>query len=165
MSRLLVAFALVAVIGARPSPAQSRAATTCDYMSCALSIAPRWNGLAVVRGVEEHRVANLSFFWPRDFSGLFATPGSQSDSAASQARRAVRIRRIAAALTNTGAVAVAVAGTRAIVVGRLRSDDAVVLGAGTAAIAVSLPLHFNADGALSRAIWWYNHRFSSNPDR
>jgi hypothetical protein len=43
----------------------------CEYAACALNIAPRWNGLAVIRGARGPAVANLNFFWARDVSAAF----------------------------------------------------------------------------------------------
>lgn len=87
------------------------AANECSYAACAIGIAPRWNGLAVVRGTSGSQVANLHFLWPRDVTGAFrgtssVTPGV--DSTFAQARRAVRRRRIGAALTDDGALSRAV---------------------------------------------------------
>lgn len=135
----------------------------CDYATCALSIAPTWNGLAVVHGVQGERVANLNFFWPREISGALGGSDARApglDSAVAQARRAVRIRRVGAALTDAG-LAMAVAGTAgALHAGRARRSDAILAGAGIAALGLSVPFQFAADGALSRAVWWHNVRYA-----
>src|SRR5512132_1132708 len=44
--------------------AAARPDSACRYERCALGIAPRWDGLAVVRGTSGERVATLHFFWP-----------------------------------------------------------------------------------------------------
>jgi hypothetical protein len=31
---------------------------------------------------------------------------------------------------------------------------------GAASVGISVPLHFAADGMLSRAVWWHNRRYS-----
>ena len=62
----------------------------CAYSACALNIAPRWNGLAVVRGSDGPPLANLHFFWPRDITASLRGPSTLApgaDSAAAQARR------------------------------------------------------------------------------
>ena len=137
--------------------------TTCAYAQCALGIAPRWNGLAIVRGTAGPSVANLSFFWPRDLSAAIAGrhPGAPGvDSALAAARQAVRIRRAGAALTDVGAAALGVAAISAIRAGRVRRGDAAVAGAGLTLFGLSVPLQFAADGALSRAVWWHNVRYA-----
>jgi len=153
---------LLAAMAPRTGAGQSPSPGRCGYASCALSISPTWNGLAVVRGVERTRVANLNFFWPGDVSRAMvgsdaAAPGI--DSAVAQARRAVRIRRIGAALTDAGIVLAATAAVRAIGAGSLRRSDGVIVGAGAASLALSVPFQFAADGALSRAVWWHNLRY------
>jgi hypothetical protein len=156
-----VAVLILAALLAPPAASgQSHATATCDYARCGLSIAPRWNGLAVVSGAQSEHVVNLNFFWARDIAPAFSAPGIGSDSAVVHARRAVRVRRVAAALTNSGVALIGVAGVRAIIAGSVRTGDTPLLVAGGAAMVVSLPLHFRADGALSRAIWWYNRRFA-----
>jgi len=168
-ARLLVA-ALVFAAGMAPSSGSAQSATAerervapaCDYARCALSIAPRWNGLAAVRGGRNERAANLNFFWPRDISAALrgsdaAAPGL--DSAVAQARRAVSIRRIGAALTDAGIALAATAAIRAVSAGKLRRPDGVLAGAGAAALGLSVPFQFAADGALSRAVWWHNLRY------
>jgi len=150
--------------GAQATPATRRdlRGASCDYAACALSIAPTWNGLAVVRGVRGQRVANLNFFWPGDVSRALvgsdaAAPGL--DSAVAQAKRAVRIRRIGATLTDAGLAVAAAGAVRALSAGRARRSDEILLGAGAAALGLSVPFQFGADGALSRAVWWHNVRY------
>src|SRR3954466_12413775 len=55
-----------ATLPATPAAPPNDSATA--YRSAALSIAPRWDGLAVVRGANRGTVANLHFFWPRDIT-------------------------------------------------------------------------------------------------
>jgi len=42
----------------------------------------------------------------------------------------------------------------------VRTEERVVGGVGVAALLVSVPLQFAADGALSRAVWWHNMRYA-----
>ncbi|WP_025413911.1 hypothetical protein [Gemmatirosa kalamazoonensis] len=135
-----------------PTPSRADTSRACPYVRCALGIAPVWNGLAVVRGSSGAHVATLGFFRARPLPPLFAA----HDSAAHYAARAVRVRRQASALTDGGALLLAVGGVRALAAGRLDRGGSIVLGAGAAAFAVSVPLQFAADGHLSRAVWWYN---------
>lgn len=148
----LVAYPLAAQ-DASPAPG-------CPYSRCALSIAPRWNGLAVVRGREETQVANLGFFLPRDISPVFRAGGDATGPSVAEARRAVRIRKAAAVLTDAGAVLLAAGGVRALALRRVDDAGIVALSAGALGLAVSVPLQFAADGALSRAVWLHNLRFA-----
>ena len=135
----------------------------CTYSACALAIAPRWNGLAVVRGSDGPQVANLHFFWPRDVR--VALRGSSSltagaDSAAAQARQAIRLRRIGAAPPTPSrmpSVARTCPARRAPIapIVAMTTPPSV-----SAALGVSVPFQFAADGALSRAVWWHNRRFA-----
>jgi hypothetical protein len=161
-----IALAIVALMMARVAGAQedgtSRAVTSCSYRECALSIAPAWNGLVVVRGSAGRRVANLNFFLPRDIApALRGDPAAErADSALAHARRAVALRRAGAVLTDVGAVAVVVALAHVASAGHASRNDRVVGGAGLAALLVSVPIQFAADGALSRAVWWHNLRYA-----
>lgn len=155
-------FLLIGAMTPRSSGAQSASAASCRYAECALSIAPTWNGLAVVRGLDGERVANLNFFWPGDVSRAMVGSNAAAaglDSAVAQARRAVRIRRMGAALTDAGLAMAAVGAIGAINAGRARRSDALLLGAGAASLGLSVPFQFAADGALSRAVWWHNLRY------
>lgn len=141
----------------------AHADTGCTYQRCALGIAPRWNGLAVVRGRAGVRVANLHFFWPHDVSAALAGPDATAvgaDSARASARRAVRLRRMGAVLTDGGIALVASAAAGAIAAGHTRRSDRLLAGAGAAVLGLSVPLQFAADGALSRAVWWHNARYT-----
>lgn len=169
---LLLCAVLAPTIAAvsRPAAAQQAsaaahgaAASDCAYAACALGIVPRWNGLAVVRGDGGPQVANLNFFWPRDITSALRgtsvpTPGAERMVA--HARQAVRLRRIGAALTDAGILAGAAGALGALRAGRVRRSDGVLLGVGGAALGLSAPFQFAADGALSRAVWWHNARFA-----
>ena len=151
------------LLAQQPGPTSSDAMVECTYELCALNIVPRWNGLAVVRASDGSQVANLNFFLPRDITSSLrgpsaVTPGA--DSAAAHAHRAVRIRRIGAAFTDTGILAGAIGALGALRAGRVGSTEGVLLGVGAAALGVSVPLQFAADGALSRAVWWHNRRYA-----
>ena len=65
-----------------PPPGDALASSA--YQRDALGIAPVWNGLAVVRGSERSRVANLNFFWPRR---LLARSGGTTHGARARRRR------------------------------------------------------------------------------
>ena len=165
---VLVPATAVAVAG--PLSAQQASADAsgsdggaCAYSACALAIAPRWNGLAVVRGSGGPQIANLDFFWPRDVSVALRGPSpltAGADSAAAQAHHAIRLRRIGAALTDGGVLVAAIGAIGALRAGHVRAADGVLLGVGGAALGVSVPFQFAADGALSRAVWWHNRRFA-----
>jgi hypothetical protein len=145
-----------------PRPAD----TTCSYEACALSIAPAWDGLHVVRGNTRERVANLNFFWPRDVDDVLrgADPATiGADSAASHARRSVQLRLVGAGFTDAGALAIGAALLRAIGAGHASTRTQVIAGVGLGALAISVPLQFAADGELSRAVWWHNLRFARQP--
>jgi hypothetical protein len=162
-TRQLICAVVLATLGAAaatPMRAQAPAAPTssyapvsagCDYQRCALGIAPVWNGLAVVRGAEREQVANLSFFWPVDLEAPF-----RGDSARAYALRAVHTRRVAATLTDAGALLMAVAVLRGVQTKPLDGIGRAAAIAGAAAFVLSVPLHFRADGWLSRAVWWHN---------
>lgn len=136
----------------------------CDYQNCALTIAPRWNGLAVVAGTSGRTVANLQFLVPHDItSALAAGRGGATigaDSVAVYAHRAVQLRRAGAALTDAG---ILLGGAAAIYAirndGNARRTTALAAGGG-ALLSLSIPLQFAADGALSRAVWWHNLRYA-----
>jgi hypothetical protein len=167
MAQARLALLVVSLFGvpgfARAQHAAPATGADCPYESCALGIAPRWNGLAIVRGASGPRVANLSFFWPHDVTAVLRGPNAGvagAESAAREARRAVRLRRIGAALTDGGILLGAVALLRASRAGRVEGGDATIAAAGGAALALSVPFQFAADGALSRAVWWHNLRFA-----
>lgn len=145
----------------RPVSAQTPESTTsCGFRACALSITPRWNGLALVRGPHGPQVANLNFFWPRDVSAAltrtYSALGPSADSSSAEARRAVHVRRIGAVLTDGGAMLGVVALVRSARAGTIRRSDGVLAAASAVALGVSIPVQFAADGALGRAVWWQN---------
>src|SRR5213082_3262736 len=93
--------------GAQVKPESGEHNEGCAYEECALGIAPKWNGLMVVRGTRGEAVDNLHFFFPHDVSGTFlgdsprvSVARPEVDSAVAHARRAVRLRRIGATLTD-----------------------------------------------------------------
>lgn len=149
-------------VAAQGDAGSARPVASCRYRECGLYIAPAWNGLLVVRGSDAARVANLNFFLPRDIAPVLRGEPSVAgaDSALASAHRAVALRRAGAVLTDVGAVAVAVAVVRMASAGRASTNDKVVGGAGLAALLVSVPIQFAADGALSRAVWWHNLRYA-----
>src|SRR6476659_11454286 len=99
MYRILI---LVVALLALPatSSAQARPPANCTYQTCALGLAPVWNGLAVVRGDSERTVATLGFFLPGDVSRVFEDDPDALDAA----RDALQIRQIGAVLTDAGLV-------------------------------------------------------------
>jgi hypothetical protein len=152
----------IARAGGAQENGTSRAATACSYGECALSIAPTWNGLMVVRGSVARPVANLNFFLPRDITpSLVGDPTAPSaDSVRAHAERAVALRRAGAVLTDAGAAAVVAVLAHVASAGRADRSDRVVAGAALASLLVSIPIQFAADGALSRAVWWHNLRYA-----
>lgn len=139
----------------------------CDYRVCALTISPTWNGLAVKRGTSGATVANLNFFFPHDISvalGADNRGAAGSDSVVAIAQRAVRLRRVGAAFTDLGILALGVAAGRALTSASNESVTGVLAGIGATALGVSVPFQFAADGALSRAVWWYNLRYARSSE-
>ncbi len=156
LKNLMYAAVLTILVAPMTSGAQVRAPLNCTYQACALGLAPAWDGLAVVRGDSEERVATLGFFLPGDVTSVFRDDPEALDAA----RDAVRIRQIAAALTDGGIVLAATGLARAL----FRRDrdglsTALILG-GAASLGASVPFHFAADGQLSRAVWLFNRRFT-----
>src|SRR4051794_4938521 len=150
---------------AQPLAASSSvgALDACDYQTCALTIAPRLDGLGVVQGGSGARVANLHFFWPRDIAPALAPAGSRApgaDSARTYARDAMKLRRVGATFTDAGVVLAAVGAIGALSHRTIRRSDGALLGVGGSALVVSVPIQFAADAALSRAVWWHNLRYA-----
>jgi hypothetical protein len=139
-----------AEVGAQAAPAN------CTYESCALGLAPRWDGLAITRGISQRPIANLGFFYPGDIRPIFA----DNPQALEAAEQAIQARTVGAILTDAGLVMLATGLARA---GFQREFDglskALAFG-GAASIGVSVPFQFAADGYLSRAVWWHNRRFA-----
>lgn len=155
MKRFHFVFAAALSIASIAS-AQATREANCTYERCALGLAPVWNGLAVTRGEEQRKVAVLGFFWPGDVSSTF-----EGDREATQAAEdAASIREVGAILTDAGLVMAATGVARAL----FRRDwDKVATGltvAGGISLAASIPFQFGADGYLSRAVWFYNRRYS-----
>jgi len=128
----------------------------CTYESCALSLAPVWNGLAITRGISQRQVANLGYFWPSDIRPVFA----DNAAALEAADEALQTRTIAAVLTDAGLVLLATGLARGAFQREFDGFARVLMYSGTASIGISVPLHFAADGMLNRAIWWHNRRYS-----
>ena len=136
--------------------------SACSYRTCALTIAPRWNGLAVVAGDGGPQLANLHFLVPRSVTAALVGPDPGvvgADSAAAYARRAERLRRTGAALTDAGLLLGAAAAIHAFRAHDRANRDATLAGVGGAVLLLSVPFQFAADGALSRAVWWHNLRY------
>ena len=136
--------------------AQSRAEPNCTYESCALGIAPVWNGLAITKGERQETVATLGFFYPTDVASVFAG----NDAAIDAANDAVRTRTIAAALTDAGIVLVGTGIARGIFQRHFDGLSQALAFSGAASLAVSVPFQFSADGLLSRAVWLYNRKYA-----
>ena len=155
----LSALSLLFAIQASPAIAQRTTGRTdpnCTYQTCALGLAPVWNGLEVTRGDSQTHVATLGFFIPEDISHVFAEDAEARDAA----RDAFRIRQAGAALTDAGAVLAVTGLARALF---QRDWDGLSTGltlAGAASLAAGIPVQFAADGALSRAVWLFNRRFA-----
>jgi hypothetical protein len=150
-------FAVAAAISvASIANGQATREPNCNYERCALGLAPVWNGLAITRGEEQRKVAVLGFFWPGDVSRVF-----EDDREATQAAEdAMSIRQIGAILTDAGIVMATTGVARAL----FRRDwDKVATGlavAGGVSLGASVPFQFGADGYLSRAVWFFNRRYS-----
>ncbi|HKN67572.1 MAG TPA: hypothetical protein VJW73_14910 [Gemmatimonadaceae bacterium] len=165
---VVFAAALPRSMAAQQAAAPTPAATTpndsaATYRSAALSIAPRWDGLAVVRGANRQLVTNLHFFWPRDITPELRgtdTTAIGLDSLTRHAQRAVALRRAGAGFTDLGVLTMAVAMVRSLRDGRFATRDQQLAAAAVGALVVSVPLQFAADGELSRAVWWHNIRFA-----
>jgi hypothetical protein len=164
----LLATTAPCLVGAQQAAAPTPAApppndSATAYRSAALSIAPRWDGLAVVRGAHRETVANLHFFWPRNITVELRgtdTTAIGLDSLSHHAQRAVALRRAGAGFTDLGMLTMAVAIVRSLRDGRFATRDQQLAAAAVGALVVSVPLQFAADGELSRAVWWHNLRFA-----
>jgi len=165
MKIFLATVVAATLTAARAGNAQSApvGGSACDYQTCALTIAPRWNGLAIVRGISGETVDNLNFFFPHDIGAALGANGGKyagADSVAVAAQRAVQLRRIGAVFTDVGLLALLVGAVGAATSASNSHANGVLLGIGVAALGVSVPFQFAADGALSKAIWWYNLRYA-----
>jgi hypothetical protein len=144
------------------APAGAPNDSACTYQACALTIAPRWDGLAVRQGAGGPTIAKLHFFWPIDITPALRGPDTAAvgaDSAAAHAWRAVNLRRVGAGFTDLGVVVATATVIRSLAQGRFAERDQILAGAAIGAFIVSVPLQFAADGELSRAVWWHNLRF------
>ncbi len=151
---LLVLLAFVSS-SARPQAA-SGAAAACDYERCALNVVPTWNGLAIVRGAVEERMAVLGFFRAGTIQHAFAG----SPEAAEMAERARRTRRIGAFLTDAGALLILSGAVLTVSDGGVDRTSGALFALGAVGVGVSVPLQFAADGQLSRAVWLFNRQFA-----
>jgi hypothetical protein len=145
------------LLGASTLRAQETGQCTA-YDACALNVVPRWNGLAVVRGVNEEHVATLGFLWPGSLNR--GTAFAPDAAATARGQRAVRTRRLAAALTDLGALAILAGAARTQGSG-VDATARTLMISGAVAFGVSVPLQFRADGQLARAVWTYNRRFAT----
>ena len=151
----LVVLLLLATTQARSQEAPG-ASAACGYEGCALNVVPAWNGLVIVRGATEERIAVLGFFR----SGTIAHAFAGSPEALAMAERATRTRRIGASLTDAGALVILGGAVLAIRDGRIDRASGALFAVGAVAVGVSVPLQFAADGQLSRAVWLFNRRFA-----
>lgn len=155
--RLVGILALAAApLAASAQVAAPREEPNCTYQTCALGLAPVWDGLAVVRGEPERRIATLGFFVPGDMSEVFKDDADALDAA----REAVRIRRIGAIMTDAGLVLAATGLARALFQRDFDKLSGALTIAGGLSLGASIPVQFAADGYLSRAVWLYNRRYS-----
>lgn len=155
MYRILI-FVTALLASPVASRAQARPPANCTYQTCALGLAPAWDGLAVVRGDSERHVATLGFFLPGDVSSVFEDDPDALDAA----RDAVQIRQIGAVLTDAGLVLAATGIARALFRRDWDKLSAALTVGGGVALGASVPFQFAADGQLSRAVWLYNRRFA-----
>lgn len=155
----LRAAAIALVISVAPADLVAqveRAPANCTYESCALGLAPTWDGISITRGISQRPIATLSYFYPGDIRPVFA----DNAQALEAAEQSLQTRTIGAVFTDAGLLLLATGLARA---GFQREFDGLSKAlsiTGAAAIGVSFPLHLAADGYLNRAIWWHNRRFS-----
>lgn len=155
----LIAIAALVVFPALDASAQSSVANAdrnCSYETCALGLAPVWNGLAITKGETERQVGNLGFFWPSAIASVFAGDASASEAA----NDAVDVRTVAVALTDAGAALIATGVARAIFRRDFDGFSKVLTTGGIVALGASVPVHLAADGLVSRAVWLYNRKFA-----
>ena len=152
------AFALVFTAAASaPLAAQSEPApANCTYESCALGLAPAWNGLAITRGIAQRQIAVLGFFYPDDIRPVFA----DNAQALEAAEEALRTRTVGAILTDAGLLLLGTGLARAAFQREFDGLSKALALTGGVALGVSIPFQLAADGYLSRAVWWHNRRFS-----
>jgi hypothetical protein len=156
MTKLTLALAASLIAVPATSNAQSPATDpNCTYESCALGLAPVWNGLAITRGISQRQIANLGFFWPEDIRPVFLG----DEPALEAATEAMQMRTVAAILTDAGLVLLGTGLARAGFQREFDGLSRVLTGIGAGAFVVSVPFHFAADGILSRAVWWHNRRY------
>jgi hypothetical protein len=149
-----IAAGAIAVI---PLAVQAQSKPDCDYARCALRIVPRLSGLDVVRGDDNEHAGSLNFLWP---NGTVIRAFQGDADATLHGRSSVRKRRVAAALTDAGALLIGAAMFRGATVKGDSRPSVAVAGAGAAALAISVPLQFAADEQLSKAVHRFNRRFA-----
>ena len=147
---------IAACLPLNSAKAQARTDANCTYETCALGIAPVWNGLAITKGERQQTVATLGFFYPTDVASVF----EGNDAAVDAANDAMRTRTIAAALTDAGIVLVATGIARAAFQRHFDGLSQALAFSGAASLAVGVPFQFSADGLLSRAVWLYNRKYA-----
>ena len=153
------AFALVALFAASAASLEAqaeRAPANCTYESCALGLAPAWNGLAITRGIAQRQIAVLGFFYPDDIRPVFA----DNAQALEAAEEALRTRTVGAILTDAGLVLLGTGLARAAFQREFDGLSKVLALTGGVSLGISVPFQLAADGFLSRAVWWHNRRYS-----
>jgi hypothetical protein len=152
-------FAVGLLLMAAPAPANAQAVASCDaYTACALSVVPRWTGVAVLRGEQQTHVATLrvSVFRSLDPDRVFA-----GDSlAVAFGRQSLRSARTAAVLSHVGTIAMLVAVVRADDRGFDDTDGALMISGAVVGM-VSVPFQLRASRQLVQAAWTYNRRFAA----
>ncbi len=156
ISAIGFAIAALTATGLPATGAAQQPSPNCTYETCALGLAPVWNGLAVTRGISERQIANLGFFWPSDIRPVFA----DNAAALEAAEEALQTRTIGAVLTDAGLLLLGTGLARAAFQRDFDGFSKALTFTGATAIGVSVPFHFAADGMLSRAVWWHNRRYS-----
>ena len=151
-----IAFVFALSLAAAPAVAQGRAPVNCTYQECAVGLSPVWNGIDITRGDSQRTVASLGFFFPQDVTHAF----KDDPEAADVARDAFRIRQAAAIMTDAGLVLTATGVARALFQRDFDKLSTALTVVGGVSFIGGVPLQFAADGALSRAVWLYNRRFS-----
>ena len=157
--RLKMMVVLAALLAGAPEvlAAQAeRAPANCTYESCALGLAPAWNGLAITRGIAQRQIAVLGFFYPDDIRPVFA----DNPQALEAAEEALRTRTIGAILTDAGLLLLGTGLARAAFQREFDGLSKALALTGGVSLGVSVPFQLAADGYLSRAVWWHNRRFS-----
>jgi hypothetical protein len=149
-------FALSAAFAAPLAAQTERTPANCTYESCALGLAPAWNGLAITRGIAQRQIAVLGFFYPDDIRPVFA----DNPQALEAAEEALRTRTVGAILTDAGLLLLGTGLARAAFQREFDGLSTALALTGGVSLGISVPFQLAADGFLSRAVWWHNRRFS-----